>query len=138
MTDKMHQLPKLKETSNPQRKQELFIEKLKLCEVQFHFDAMGESTDHDKRGKELKRDTLLELVDFVSTQQGQKMFTEPMYPLVLQMVGANIFRALPPQLEDFDPEEDEPVLEPSWPHMQVKGEGRGWVGGRRCWFGRFQ
>ena len=34
-------------------------------------------------------------------------------------VGANIFRALPPQVDDFDPEEDEPVLEPSWPHLQV-------------------
>lgn len=31
----------------------------------------------------------------------------------------NICRALPPQTEDFDPEEDEPVLEPSWPHLQV-------------------
>jgi serine/threonine-protein phosphatase 2A regulatory subunit B' len=26
---------------------------------------------------------------------------------------------LPPQTEDFDPEEDEPVLEASWPHLQV-------------------
>ncbi|RLN95542.1 hypothetical protein BBJ28_00005461 [Nothophytophthora sp. Chile5] len=31
----------------------------------------------------------------------------------------NICRALPPQTEDFDPEEDEPVLEASWPHLQV-------------------
>lgn len=32
---------------------------------------------------------------------------------------ANIVRALPKMREDFDPEEDEPALEPSWPHMQV-------------------
>lgn len=26
---------------------------------------------------------------------------------------------MPPQTEDFDPDEDEPVLEPAWPHLQV-------------------
>ena len=35
------------------------------------------------------------------------------------MIGANIFRAMPPQCEDFDPEEDEPALEPAWAHLQV-------------------
>ena len=29
------------------------------------------------------------------------------------------FDRLPPQTEDYDPEEDEPVLEVSWPHLQV-------------------
>ena len=32
---------------------------------------------------------------------------------------ANIFRTLPPSGDDFDPEEDEPALEPAWPHLQV-------------------
>ena len=32
----------------------------------------------------------------------------------------NIFRTLHPnENPNFDPEEDEPSLEPSWPHMQV-------------------
>ena len=35
----------------------------------------------------------------------------------------NAFRALPPSSNpsgaEFDPEEDEPTLEPSWPHLQV-------------------
>ena len=35
----------------------------------------------------------------------------------------NAFRALPPSTnpsgEQFDPEEDEPTLEPSWPHLQI-------------------
>lgn len=35
------------------------------------------------------------------------------------MVSANIFRALATQSADFDAEEDEPVLEPAWPHYQV-------------------
>lgn len=31
----------------------------------------------------------------------------------------NVFRTLPPSTDEFDPEEDEPVLESSWPHLQV-------------------
>lgn len=41
------------------------------------------------------------------------------------MVAANLFRTLPSfnhdngLLDMFDPEEDEPTMEPSWPHLQV-------------------
>lgn len=35
-------------------------------------------------------------------------------------IGCNIFRTLPPSDNpDFDPEEDDPTLEASWPHLQV-------------------
>lgn len=35
-------------------------------------------------------------------------------------IVTNIFRTLPPsENPDFDPEEDEPTLEASWPHIQV-------------------
>jgi serine/threonine-protein phosphatase 2A regulatory subunit B' len=71
------------------------------------------------RGKDLKRQTLLELVDYVNNPGGQKIFTETLMPDIMAMVTVNICRALPPQTEDFDPEEDEPVLEASWPHLQV-------------------
>ena len=106
----MQELPKLKDTAVSKR-QDMFVKKLELCEVCFNFDDVNS----DKRGKELKRQTLLELVDYVNNPGGQKIFKEEMLPKVLNMVGANIFRALPPQMDDFDPEEDEPVLEPSWP-----------------------
>ena len=49
-------------------------------------------------------------------------------PDIMTMVKANICRALPPNNEDFDPEEDEPILENSWPHLQVtslKGQPQG-------------
>ena len=35
------------------------------------------------------------------------------------LLQANLFRSLPPQADDFDPEEDEPSMEPAWPHLQV-------------------
>lgn len=47
------------------------------------------------------------------------MLTESLYPCIMKMVSANVCRALPPPTDDFDPEEDEPVLELSWPHLQV-------------------
>lgn len=38
----------------------------------------------------------------------------------LLQISSNIFRTLPPSDNpDFDPEEDEPTLEASWPHIQV-------------------
>ena len=42
-----------------------------------------------------------------------------MMPDIVEMVKINLFRTLPPQADDFDPEEDEPALEPAWPHLQV-------------------
>lgn len=32
-------------------------------------------------------------------------------------MAKNLFRTLP--LSDYDPMEDDPILEPSWPHMQL-------------------
>ena len=98
--------------------QALFAQKLDLCSVIFNFD----DPNSDKRGKDLKRQTLLELVDYVNNAGGQKIFNEHLMPNIMACVSANICRALPPQTEDFDPEEDEPVLEPSWPHLQVMYE----------------
>ena len=38
-----------------------------------------------------------------------------------EQVSANIFRPLPARSKDtpFDPEEDEPILEPAWPHLHI-------------------
>lgn len=109
----LKELPLLKDTPM-QKREALFQQKLQLTSVMFNFDDAG-----DKRGKDLKRQTLLELVDYVNNAGGQKIFTESLMPDIMAMVSANICRSLPPQTEDFDPEEDEPVLEPSWPHLQV-------------------
>jgi serine/threonine-protein phosphatase 2A regulatory subunit B' len=110
-------LPPLRD-SPPAKREELFIMKLKLCSVIFSFD----DPIADKRGKDMKRQTLLELVDYVNTPAGQKIFTESVMGDLMAMVSANVCRALPPATDDFDPEEDEPVLEPAWPHLQVAYE----------------
>jgi serine/threonine-protein phosphatase 2A regulatory subunit B' len=99
----------------PLRREALFEQKLELCSHVFNFEDAASL----KKEKEIKRQTLLELVDYVNTSAGQKIFTEASMPAIMNCVRANICRSLPPQTEDYDPEEDEPVLEPSWPHLQV-------------------
>lgn len=39
---------------------------------------------------------------------------------ITQKISLNLFRTLPPsENPDFDPEEDDPTLEASWPHLQL-------------------
>ncbi len=48
--------------------------------------------------------------------------TPRVYPEVVRVYSANLFQLLPPPSMPpgvFDPEEDEPALEPAWPHLQV-------------------
>ncbi|OWM76183.1 hypothetical protein CDL15_Pgr009829 [Punica granatum] len=111
-------LPGFKDVPNSE-KQNLFIRKLSLCCVVFDF------TDPTKnlREKEIKRQTLSELVDYVTSVNGK--FTETVMQEVIKMVSANLFRALTPQprenkiVEAFDLEEEEPSMDPAWPHLQL-------------------
>lgn len=94
--------------------EDLFIRKLRQCCISFDFmDPMA-----DLKGKEMKRGTLNELVEYVSTGRG--VLTEPVYPEIIKMISANLFRTLPPsENPDFDPEEDDPTLEAAWPHLSL-------------------
>ncbi|KAK7846626.1 putative thimet oligopeptidase, partial [Quercus suber] len=100
-------------------KQSLFIKKLNMCCVIFDF------TDPTKyiKEKEIKRNTLLELVDYVTSVNGK--YTETVMQEVITMVSANLFRTFNPQprenkvIEAFDVEEEEPSMDPAWPHLQI-------------------
>ncbi|XP_067894873.1 protein phosphatase 2, regulatory subunit B', epsilon [Heterodontus francisci] len=109
----LNPLPLLKDVATTE-KTALFQKKLQQCCVVFDFmDSLG-----DLKMKEYKRSTLNELVDFVAVGRG--ILTEQTYPEVVKMVSFNIFRTLPPsEASEFDPEEDEPMLEASWPHLQL-------------------
>ncbi|XP_026209128.1 serine/threonine-protein phosphatase 2A 56 kDa regulatory subunit beta isoform [Anabas testudineus] len=93
---------------------DLFCKKLQQCCVLFDFlDCVA-----DLKGKEIKRAALNELVESVATSRG--VLIEPLYPEAIKMISVNIFRTLPPsENPEFDPEEDEPTLEASWPHLQL-------------------
>eukprot|EP00127_Corallochytrium_limacisporum_P002364 Clim_evm5s119 gene=Clim_evmTU5s119 len=101
----------------PSERSDLLVRKLQECSITFDFtDALS-----DLKGKEIKRATLNELVDYVTNNRG--VITEQVYPEALAMFSANLFRVLPPPStqngEVFDPEEDEPALEAAWPHLQI-------------------
>eukprot|EP00201_Polytomella_parva_P000762 CAMPEP_0175082930 /NCGR_PEP_ID=MMETSP0052_2-20121109/27043_1 /TAXON_ID=51329 ORGANISM="Polytomella parva, Strain SAG 63-3" /NCGR_SAMPLE_ID=MMETSP0052_2 /ASSEMBLY_ACC=CAM_ASM_000194 /LENGTH=497 /DNA_ID=CAMNT_0016354209 /DNA_START=75 /DNA_END=1568 /DNA_ORIENTATION=+ len=109
-------LPSL--SSVPQtEKQFLFVQKLHLCAFTFDF------TDHTKqvREKEIKRLTLLELLDYCNSGGGK--FNETVSEDIVFMLKCNLFRTLPPartrEVEQYDADEEEPSLDPAWPHLQI-------------------
>ncbi|XVE92240.1 hypothetical protein REPUB_Repub01dG0079700 [Reevesia pubescens] len=111
-------LPGFKDVPSSE-KQNLFLRKLNLCGNVFDL------TDPVKNSKEkdIKRQTLLELVDYVSSASGK--FAETVIQEAVKMVSVNLFRSLTPQprenkvLEAFDMEEEEPLMDPAWPHLQI-------------------
>ncbi|KAI3458923.1 hypothetical protein Pfo_015586 [Paulownia fortunei] len=97
----------------------LFIRKLQICCFLFDFSDTMKSA----REKEIKRQTLAELVDLV--QSGSCKMNEIMQEELIKMISVNIFRCLPPAphenagSEGGDLEEDEMFMDPSWPHLQL-------------------
>lgn len=109
-------LPSFRDVS-PAEKQNLFVQKLHLCSFSFDF---SDQTKH-VREKEMKRQTLLELVDYANSGAGK--FTVAVSEDIVFMLSNNLFRTLPPTrghaVENYDAEEEEPNLDPAWPHLQV-------------------
>lgn len=111
-------LPSFREVPNSE-KQSLFIRKMNLCCVVFDFTDSAKNI----KEKEIKRQTLLELVEYITSVNGK--FTETVMQEVIKMVSTNLFRSLNPQprenkvLEAFDLEDEEPLVDPSWSHLQI-------------------
>jgi serine/threonine-protein phosphatase 2A regulatory subunit B' len=108
-------LPKLREAPLAERT-ELFRKKMQVCSALFDFHS-----DVNQKDKEAKRQTLLEIVEYVNNTRN--CFNESLMQDVVSMVGANIFRALPTKdrsvMSIYDPEDEEPTLERAWPHLQI-------------------
>jgi len=102
--------------SSKEEKAILMAKKLRLCSVVFEFSE--ELPNNDSIAMDNKRTHLMDLIEYVTT--GGKWYCEEIVPIVLEAVSANIFRPLPPSpYEDWDPEEDDPALDPQWPHLQL-------------------
>ena len=69
--------------------------------------------------KEAKRQTLMELIDYTNVTRG--CFNEEVIADVVSMVAANLFRPLSYRnsLNPFIVDDDEALLEPGWPHLQI-------------------
>ncbi|XP_039055069.1 serine/threonine protein phosphatase 2A 59 kDa regulatory subunit B' eta isoform-like isoform X1 [Hibiscus syriacus] len=100
-------------------KQNLFIKKLNLCCVIFDFT----DPTNNLKEKEIKRQTLLELVEYVTSANGK--FSDAVLQEIVEMVSTNLFRSLNLQprenksVEGLDLEEEEPSMDPAWPHLQI-------------------
>lgn len=101
----------------PEEKIPLFIAKLDQCNIMFDFN----DPSFDIQGKEIKRFTLQELIEFIVTNRFT--YTSEMYLHMVAMFKINLFRPIPPPVNPigdiYDPDEDEPVNELAWPHMQL-------------------
>ncbi|KAL6505476.1 hypothetical protein OROHE_022855 [Orobanche hederae] len=117
--DSYEALPSFKDVPST-HKQQLFMTKIEICCVMFDFT---DSTKHVKE-KEIKRQTLLELAEYVDSAANGK-FGETVIQKVIRMISVNIFRDFTPQprvntLPDgLDLEEDELVMDLAWPHLQA-------------------
>lgn len=116
--ESMHRLPLLEDV--PSEKQAaLFIQKLRHCCLIFDFNATAE----ELFGKEIKQRTLRDLIDCVYTANPHIFRQEEVYQEMFRMFSKNVFRTLSPFLnpagEAYDPDEDDPILDPAWPHLQL-------------------
>lgn len=121
-------LPTLRDASTTTRSR-LLTKKVRLCSYVFEFSEQPEPQDprgkelrrQDSRDKEIKRSTLLELVNFLTVFKPS--FTEDELEEIFEMIMCNLARPLPPSTLDlmgmYNPEEDEPQQESTWPHLQV-------------------
>lgn len=109
-------LPSLNEVSIGER-DDLFLKKVDQCAVMFDFN----DPSADISGKQIKTDALQDLLDYITSNHVQ--LTDQMYSSVIQMFAKNLFRPIPPPVnpvgELFEPDEDEPICEVAWPHMQI-------------------
>lgn len=100
-----------------EERQRLFIKKLNLCEAQVDWS----NPRADLSRKESKRRTLVDVVELASSGYPY-VFTPDVHRPLIASVSANLFRALPVGSatdDGLDAEDDEPRLEPAWPHVQV-------------------
>ncbi|CDK28663.1 unnamed protein product [Kuraishia capsulata CBS 1993] len=112
---KFETLPLLSEVDE-QHQISLFVQKIDQCNIMFDFY----DPSSDIQGKTLKKTTLDELFEFISSHRFT--YTEEIYSHMVNMFKTNIFRPIPPPVNPvgdiYDPDEDEPVYELAWPHMQ--------------------
>uniref|UniRef100_A0A2P2KBN0 Serine/threonine protein phosphatase 2A regulatory subunit n=1 Tax=Rhizophora mucronata TaxID=61149 RepID=A0A2P2KBN0_RHIMU len=99
------------------QKQSLFVSKLNLC------CEASDFSDPDKNvvQQDLKRQTLIELLDYVSS--GSAKYTEAAISAMCKMCSINLFRVFPSRYRSnstsTETEIEEPMFDPAWSHLQI-------------------
>jgi serine/threonine-protein phosphatase 2A regulatory subunit B' len=105
-------VPSLKATP-PAERPAMFQNHLILTQQVFNFNDPTANVEE----KEAKRALLLGLVEHINSSKD--VFTDNVFPDVIAMLSANLFRDLPSREGEGEGEDDEPVLEAAWPHLQI-------------------
>jgi serine/threonine-protein phosphatase 2A regulatory subunit B' len=102
-------------------RQEHLLKKLDICCITCDFSDRAKDYSEDK---ELKRQALMDVVEFLTSCNEQ--LTEPMMIALCRMFSINLFRVFPPKIRSkpgitggAEMEEDDPVFDPSWFHLQI-------------------
>jgi serine/threonine-protein phosphatase 2A regulatory subunit B' len=111
-------LPSIKDMPNTE-KQNLLILKLNMCCTQFDFT----DPTRNMREKKIKVEALMDILNYVKTANTK--FTEIVAEGITKMASENLFRTLviPPRekmvLQAVDLDDDEPLMDPAWPHLHL-------------------
>lgn len=93
----------------------------KLAQVKVLCEFGPEASSNDARNREVKSQALGHLVEYLAPKP--EGFSEANYPVLIEVFSRNALRPVPPATnpvgDEFDPEEDEDVLERSWPHLNL-------------------
>lgn len=110
--DKYINLPQIPRARSPGASA-IALQKLSFCSYCFDFMVETECVE-----KAAKRDALDELSDYIDEVP---VIDATMWKALMSCITSNAFRALPVSRngENFDPAEDEPSLDPSWPHLEL-------------------
>eukprot|EP01114_Cavostelium_apophysatum_P015329 TRINITY_DN4149_c0_g1_i1.p1 TRINITY_DN4149_c0_g1~~TRINITY_DN4149_c0_g1_i1.p1 ORF type:complete len:715 (-),score=209.29 TRINITY_DN4149_c0_g1_i1:64-2208(-) len=95
---------------------DLLLRKLRQCCATWH----GSKASDNARSKSYKRQTLLELAEFVGHLN---TIPEILYVEFTRMIALNLFRPLPARYNPpgvmYHPDEDEPILASDWVHVEI-------------------
>jgi len=95
---------------------ELFRSKLEQCTILFDFTNPLSQVI----AKDIKKSALRDIIQFITHYAVN--LPENIYSLIFIMLRKNLFRPLAPRDPfgfNYDPDEDEPLQEAAWPHLQL-------------------
>ncbi len=91
----------------------------KLSQIKVICDFTPGAGQVEMRNIEIKTRALSHLIEYLGMKA--EGFHESNYPVLIETFAKNVLRPVPPATnpegDEYDPEEDEDVLEPSWPHL---------------------
>jgi len=112
---KKGQIPNLRDIP-PSEQAGVLEKKLQLCCTHYKFDEVV--SIESERAKMTKTSTLIEIRDVI--QNNSNLIRDNIVKHLMHMIEQNLFRPLPrPTQFNYNPEEDEPFLDPEYEHIAL-------------------